>query len=170
MPLSPRPMVVLDDRAPEAAEQSAGFAAKIVGASPVAEIHLLVVLPPTPSQFLEFGSLEDMHAQGVAMAHHRGPHQEWLDATLQAVHPVIDRARETLRRSGVEIASIHEHCRTSVHARQLAKEAIEAAREFGCDVVIIGRDSRSKLRHWVHADPADELVRLGDGVTVCVVG
>ncbi len=168
MPLQMKPLIVLDDRAPEACESAARCAARLVHGSPDAEVHLLIVLPPTPSEFLEFGSLEDMHAQQAALARHQGAHCQWMDTTFEAVRPVVARAREVLERSGIGSASISEHYEESVHTRQIAKDALEIAREIGCDVIVIGRALHSTRGHWMHTDPAEELVRHGDGITVCV--
>ena len=80
MNCSMRILVVLDEASVQDRERVVTYAAGLLGGRKGIEVHLLLVLPPTPVEFLEFGSLEAMDRQAIAKAAHKGTQAQWLDA------------------------------------------------------------------------------------------
>lgn len=164
-----RILVVLDDPAEHGEQQAATYAAGLLAGQEEIEVHLLLVLPPTPSEFLEYGSLDEMHHVAVANATHKGTHAQWRDAVMAEAHPTMARARQILEEAGVPTGSIHEHYDESTHSRYIAQHALDVAHEYGCDTIAMTHQHLAWYQRWGYADPASELLRKVEGLTLWFV-
>jgi len=136
---------------------------------PDIEVHPLLVLPPTPSEFLEFGSLDEMGREAVVNESRKGAHAQWLNTTIAEVHPIMARAGQLLEEAGVRAESIHEHYESSTHTRHVAQHALDIAHECGCDTIALNHGHLSWYQRWLHADPGNEVLRKAAGLTLWFV-
>lgn len=81
----------------------------------------------------------------------------------------LDCTNAVLRRGGLARGAIEAHYCYLVDGSRATQEILELARMSKCDTVVIGRGSLSWLGELIHGDPAEELVRLGKGLTIWVV-
>lgn len=169
MNCSMRILVVLDEASVQDRERVVTYAAGLLGGRKGIEIHLLLVLPPTPPEFLEFGSLEAMDREAIAKAAHKGTHAQWLDATIAEVHPTMDRARQLMEEAGVPADSIHEHYEPSIESRHVAQHALDLAHACGCDTIALNHHHLAWYQRWLQADPEDVLLRKAGGLTLWLV-
>lgn len=164
-----RILVVLDDPSEDGQQEAATYAAGLLAGQEAIEVHLLLVLPPTPSEFLEYSNLEEMDRQAVASAAHKGPHAQWRDTVIAEAHPTMARARQILAEAGVPAGSIHEHYDESTHSRHIAQHALDVAHERGCDTIAMTHKHLAWYQRWGYADPANELLRKVEGLTLWFV-
>lgn len=164
-----RILIVLDDPSGRDWQQAANYAAGLLAGQGGIEVHLLLVLPPTPSEFLEYGSLEEMNRIAVTSAAHEGSHARWRDAAIAEVHPAMVRARQLLEEAGVPSDAVYEHYRESAHSRHVAQHAVDVARECGCDTIAMTHSHLAWYQRWGNADPANELLRKVEGMTLWFV-
>jgi nucleotide-binding universal stress UspA family protein len=164
-----RILVVPDDPVERGEQQAVTYAAGLLAGQEEIEVHLLLVLPPTPSEFLEYGSLDEMHHVAVANATHKGAHAQWRDAVMAEGQPTMARARQILEEAGVPTGSIHEHYDESTHSRHIAQHALDVAHEYDCDTIAMTHQHLSWYQRWAHADPASELLRKVEGLTLWFV-
>jgi hypothetical protein len=78
-------------------------------------------------------------------------------------------ANTVLLQGGVARGAVEAHYCYLVDSSRAAREILDLARMRKCDTVVIGRKSLSWLRELIERDPAEELVRLGQGFTIWVV-
>jgi nucleotide-binding universal stress UspA family protein len=164
-----RILVVLDDPSEHDQQEAVAYAAGLIAGQEQIEVHLLLVLPPTPSEFLEYGSLDEMKREAIANATHQGAHVQWLDTVVAQAHPTMARARQILEEAGVPTGSIHEHYDESTHSRHVAQHALDVARECGCDTIAMTHKHLAWYQRWGYADPASELLRKVQGLTLWFV-
>jgi nucleotide-binding universal stress UspA family protein len=164
-----RTLIVLDDPSEQGCEPVVSYAAGLLAEREDADIHLLLVLPPTPSEFLEFGSVDELEGEAFAGASYHAGHRQWLDATMAEAHPTMARARELLEEAGIPADSIHEHYEQSMHSRHVAQHALELARSCGCDTIALNHSHLMWYQRWLHIDPGNELLRKADGMTLWFV-
>ena len=132
-------------------------------------ICLAHTLPSPPAGMMEFAGA-------------KGPgKEEWLEARLHASRALwastakrkasasLEHAYAELRRAGFARGEIEIHFCYPSDRRNAPKEILTLARELGCHTIVVGRRSLSWLREFLQTNPADEIVRLGNGFTTWVV-
>lgn len=165
-----RILIVLDDPLDQDHERSVTYAAGLLGGREGIEVHLMLVLPPTPSEFLEFGSLDEQRRETAAHAAHQGAHAQWLDTAIAEAHPAMSRARRLLEEAGIPEEAIREHYEPSLHARHVAQHALEVAHQYACDTIALNHGHLAWYQRWLHADPGNQLLRKAEGLTLWFVG
>jgi K+-sensing histidine kinase KdpD len=132
-------------------------------------VDLLHVLPPTPPQHLEHGGGDTREEQERKDARLAARRAEWTAEARERVTPVFRKARRVLERSGLAPESIHEIADPAVHYREVARHALETARERGCDTIVVARESHPWHVELFHRHVADVLREEAEGVDVHVV-
>jgi nucleotide-binding universal stress UspA family protein len=81
----------------------------------------------------------------------------------------LDRANAVLSQGGIARGAIEAHFCYLVDGTQATQQILKLARAQKCDTVVVGRKSLSWLGELIQGDPAEELVRRGNGLTIWVV-
>lgn len=164
-----RALILLDESPTDISDEAVDYAARVFADCPTSEFHLLIVLPPTPPEFLEFGSIEEMRQQRATTAAHPRAYTEWLNTAVTLAHPAVSRARGILERAGIRADCIHEHYETSVHTRHVAQHALDVAQRHGCDTIVLHRGHLPWHQRWFHPEPIGEFIRKAVNMTVWIV-
>lgn len=162
-----RILVVLDEPSEHGEQQAATYAAGLLAGQQGIEVHLLLVLPPTPSEFVERGTWDEMN-RGAAAAH-TGGHGQWLETAVAEAHPAMARARQLLEEAGVPSDGIHEHYQSSTYGRHVAQHALEVAHQYGCDTIALHHGHLAWHQRWLHANPGNELLKKAEGLALWFV-
>ena len=92
-----------------------------------------------------------------------------LEARRKEVAPAFERARSALTEAGFADEAIEDHDRVAIDSKEVARQCLEAADEYACGTVCIGRESLPWHRELFHLHVAEALVRNGQNHTIWAV-
>ena len=153
-------LLVIVDESP-ATRRALGYVAHMAAGRQGFRVVLAHSLPSPPAELVEL--------RGAEKARLRAYKRRWISVVEMTEQRALDRANAVLRRGGVSHRAIEAHYCYLVDGSSATREILELARTSKCDTVVIGRGSLSWLRELIQGDPAEELVRLGKGLTIWVV-
>jgi hypothetical protein len=117
----------------------------------------------------EFGGSEDPQKEEWLEARLRASRRLWESAAKRKASGSLELAYAELRRAGFARGEIEVQFCYPSDKKNAPKGILTLARERGCQTVVVGRRSLPWLRTILQTNPADELVRLGKGLTIWVV-
>lgn len=163
-----RGLLVAIDGSP-AAKEAIRYVATMMAGQPSVEVHLLHVLPPVPPRLREHrgaGSATEEDALGAKLKLER---DDWEQEQISQTRPLFEQAERIMADAGLATSMFEEECRLPTDSEQLSEICVKAARNAGCNTIVVGRESFSWLgEHW-HQHLCHEIVRRGEGFTVWVV-
>ena len=160
-------LVAVDDSA--ASERAVRYVADVVGARERFRVVLLHIIEPLPPEVLEHRGA-DTPEEAVRLDQELEQKKEAaLDAKRSEVAPAFERARNVLVQAGFADEAIHARDRVAIDGMAIARQCLEAADQYECGTVCIGRDSLPWHRELVHLHVAEALVRNGENHTIWVV-
>lgn len=163
-----RNLLVAIDGSPSA-EEAVRYVGRMMAGQPSVRVHLLHVLPPVPPQFREHGGTPSAMEEDAPGARLKIERDEWTQAQISQTRPLFEQAERILAEAELAASTFEEECRPPTDLKGLSDVCLEAAREAGCDTIVVGRKSFSWLgEHW-HHHVCHEIVRHGEGFTVWVV-
>jgi len=163
-----RGLLVAIDGSP-AAEEAIRYVGTMMAGQPSVEVHLLHVLPPVPPTLREHGgagSAAEEEALGTKLELER---KDWEREQVNYSQPLFERAEFVLAEAGLATSMFEEVCRLPTDAEQLSEICLKAARNAGCNTIVVGRKSFSWLGERWHHHLCHEIVRRGEGFAVWVV-
>jgi nucleotide-binding universal stress UspA family protein len=160
-------LIAVDDS--EAASRAVAYVAMMIGGRRGFYVRLVHVLPPLPPELMEFGGAENPAVEEEKEAEIRDAQARWLKQAEKTAAPVFESAKAVLRRARVPMRAVTTYCCPSVPGENFVTDLLEDARTNACGTVVIGRESFTGLRRFFAHHFADELVRQGHGLTICVV-
>jgi len=153
-------LLVVVDESP-ATKRALEYVAQVASRHRDFRICLAHALPSPPPELVEF--------RGAEKARLRAYERQWISVVEMTEQRALNRANAVLRRGGLTARAIEAHYCNLVDASRASQEILSLARSRRCGTVVIGRDSLSWLGELIHGDPAEELVRQGNGFTIWVV-
>lgn len=160
-------LLAVDDS--EGSFQAAQYVADVIGPQPRYQVYLFHVLPSIPPELLEFGGAEDPKKEEVLSDELRKIQNQWIDEAKGKAEPIMNKAKAILHQGGLSPDAIRTEFSPSVHRPDVVRDIIEAAHNFNCGTVVVGRDSFpgfwESFRHHI----GKELVEKGQGFAVWVV-
>ncbi len=152
-----------------ASMRAVAYVAQILGGRRGFRVCLAHTLPSPPARMMEFGGSEDPQKEEWLEARLHASRALWESAAKRKASGSLELAYADLRRAGFARGEIEVHFCYPSDRRNAPKEIIALARERGCHTIVVGRRSLSWLRQLLQTNPADEIVRLGKGITTWVV-
>ena len=153
-------LLVVVDESP-ATRKALQYVAQIAAGRPNVRVCLAHSLLSPPRQSVELRGAEKEPLQAFK--------SRWIAVEKLTEQRALKRANEILRRGGLASDAIEAHYCYLVDGALATKEILELAKAQKCDTVVIGRESLSWLKELIQGDPAEELVRQGEGFTIWVV-
>ncbi len=160
-------LVVADES--HASKHAVAYVAKMIGRRKGFRLCLAHVLPPLPSQLLEFRGAENPDEEKRLDAELKAKQRRFLAVAREAAEKVLAGAFSTLRKAGVPRSMIETRFFASVNDGGAALQILKIARAGRYRTVVVGRESVSWFRDLFHGDLAEELVRQGRGLTIWVI-
>ena len=160
-------LVVVDNSL--ASMRAVAYVAQILGGRRGFRVCLAHTLPSPPARMMEFGSAEGPQKEKWLEARLRASRHLWESAARRKASGSLELAYADLRRAGFASGEIEVHFCYPSDRKNAPKEILTLARERVCHTIVVGRRSLSWLREFLQTNPADELVRLGNGFTTWVV-
>jgi len=135
-------------------------------------IVLLRYLDPVPAELSEiYGKTEYPYTEKEQRVVDRVNKRraDWLRKETTKARAFLNKCKSRLRRAGMAKTSINIVVREAVARGDLAKDMLKAAKELDCDTVAVGRHSFPWFKELLRPHVGDELVRKGQGLTICVI-
>ena len=155
-----RKLLVVVDESP-ATKKALQYVAQIAARRKDFRVCLAHSLLEPPPELVELRGAEKQRLQAYK--------HQWIAAEEMTEQRVLKRANAILLQGGIARGAVEAHYCYLVDGTFAAQEILGLARTQKCDTVVIGRKSLSWLSELIHGDPAEELVRLGQGFTIWVV-
>ena len=154
-----RLLVVVDESA--ATTKALQYVAQWAAGRADFEICLAHSVPPQPRQLIEI--------RGTEKERLRAYKSRWIAADETTEQRALYRANAVLMQGGIAASAIAAHYCYLVEGTRATTDILALARAQKCRTVVIGRKSLNWLGKLIGADPAEELVRQGKGLTIWVV-
>jgi nucleotide-binding universal stress UspA family protein len=153
-------VLVVVDESP-ATERALEYVGRLASGHTDFRICLAHALPSAPPELVEL--------RGAEKARLRAYERRWISVVEMTEQRALDLANAALRKGGLAANAIEGHYCNVVDASFATEEILSLAKARKCDTVVIGRKALSWLRELIQGDPAEELVRQGEGFTIWVV-
>lgn len=132
-------------------------------------VRLLHVLPSIPPELLEFGGAEDPQTEQRLSADLRQSQARWIETAKSNAQPSLDNAMAILLNGGLSPHEVSTTFSSSIHRPDVAREILEAARNWNCGTLVVGRHAHSWIKELSSSHVGEELVRKGQGFAIWVI-
>lgn len=132
-------------------------------------IHLLHLLPPLPTELLEFGGAEDPQKERALEQELRHDQQQWIASARKSAEPSAEKAASALHRAGISSRNVIREFSYPTEPRDAARTVLECAQEKKCHTVVVGHSAHSWFREVTGADLTEHILRHARGISVWVV-
>jgi virulence-associated protein VapD len=95
---------------------------------------------------------------------------EWIEKEKSAVQPWITRAWAILQDHGFSQSQISTHFSHTIHKLDIVREILNAAKQFDCGTVVVGRHRLPWVQDLLHHHTGEGLVEQAQEISVWVVG
>lgn len=163
-----RSLLVAVDGSP-AAEEAIRYVGTMMAGHPSVQVHVLHVLPPVPPRLREHGGAGSATEEDELGAKLKLDRDDWAQEQISHSQPLFEQAEFILAEAGLATSMLEEECRLPTDSEQLSEICVKAARNAGCNTIVVGRESFSWLGERWHQHLCHEIVRRGKGLTVWVV-
>jgi nucleotide-binding universal stress UspA family protein len=160
-------LIAIDDS--EASMKAVPSVAQMVRGRETTHIYLFHVLPPIPPRLLEFGGAEDPQKEQMLSAELKTAQAEWLEKVKDAARLLIKGAQTILGDHWVPQNHISTHLSSSIHKSNVVREVLEAAKQWHCRTVVMGRHRLPWVQELFHHHTGEEFVEKGREFSVWVV-
>ena len=132
-------------------------------------VRLLHVLPPIPPEFLEFGGAEQPQLEERLRDELRKDQTRWIETEKLNAQASLDRALALLMKGGLSPSQVSISFSSPIHRPDVAHEILQAAQNWQCGTLVVGRHTRSWIREIRSSHVGEDLVRKGQGFAIWVV-
>ncbi len=160
-------LIAVDDS--EASRKAVTYVSKMVRGREPIHICLFHVLPPIPPKLLEFGGAEDPQKEQLLSTDLNTAQAQWMEKAKTAAQLSLNTAQTILRDHGMSQHNISTRLSSSIHKPNVVREILEAAKQWDCGTVVVGRKTLPWLQELFHRHIGEELVQKGQGFSVWVV-
>ena len=161
-------LLAIDDS--EASRKAVAYVADVVRSAPHMRVTLLHVLPHIPTGLLEHGGCDASEDVCPAALELDEQTARWRARREAAAQALIDDARATLESADVASDRITVEFAAPLPEETIGYHVLQAARELGCDTVVVGRAPRSWLKNALHRSPTNALLgREARGLAIWIV-
>lgn len=154
----------------EASMKAVAYVAEMVRGREGIHICLFHALPPIPPRLLEFGGTEDPEKEHELRTELKSAQTEWMEKAKDAVQPWITRAWAIFQDHGVSQGQISTHFSHTIHKLDIVREILNAAKQFHCGTVVVGRHRLPWVQDLFHNHTGEGLVEQAQELSVWVVG
>lgn len=154
----------------EASMKAVAYVAEMIRGREAIHICLFHALPPIPPRLLEFGGTEDPQKEQTLRTELKSAQTEWIEKAKNAVEPSMARARAILQEHNISQTQISTHFSHTIHKLDIVREILNAAKQFDCGTVVVGRHRLSWVQDLLHHHTGEGLVEQAQELAVWVVG
>ena len=160
-------LVAIDDS--DIAQRVVAYVAQMVRGKTGVHVRLFHILPPLPPRLLEFPGTEDPQEEARMNAELHAAQERWVKQAEQDARPILENARAKLLEAEMPAQAVEVHCTPSVGQHEVAALILEAARASQCGMIVVGKDSYSRLTEFFHQHVGDKLQQKEHAFDIQVV-
>ena len=160
-------LVAIDDS--DASQRAVAYVGDTIDGHAGFSIYLFHVLPPFPPELLEFGGSENPQEEEALTQQLREDQAKWIAQAKEAARPLFENAKAVLQQHHVAPHKIHCETSASVHRPNVVRALLEAAHDYHCRTIVVGRNAFPSFQEMFHAHIGEELVQKSQGFTIWVV-
>ena len=160
-------LIAVDDS--EASTRAVAYMSQMVGRHPNIQVRLFHVLPAIPPELLEFGGSEDPETEHRLSMELKKVQAQWIEKAKQEAQSSLDKARTMLCEGGFSAHAISTTLSPTIHKPDVVREVLEAARDWGCGTIVVGRHAHSRVHELSPRHVGEELARKANGFAIWVV-
>ena len=153
----------------DASRKAVTYVARLMGRRADVHVRLFHVLPPTPPELLESGGTEDPNQEEQLSAELRRTRLQWTEQAKQAALPSLEAASQVLVKHGLDARHITTAFSASIHKPDVVREVIEAATQWDCATIVVGRHALPWVKEMFYRHVGEELLQHAQGFAVWVV-
>jgi len=151
----------------QASHRSVAYVADMMAGRRGAHVGLLhLELPP---RMLEWGGSENDRLEEEVSEQRERDYRKMEKDAIEDGQALLKRLRSLLDEKAVDVIAQVVHFQEPLDARHIARDTLNVARERSYGTIVVGRHSFAGLRRLFSHDVGEELVRIGERVTVWVV-
>ncbi len=158
--------VVIDESV--ASRHTLQYVGALVGKRRGFRIVLGYVLPPLPTELLEFGGAENPENEKKLSKELKGEQKRWLSGARRKARDIFTSAHMVLRRARVPGSVVKTTTIYLPEGQDPVDKLLEVADLHRCHTIVIGRHPVSRFQEFFGGDPAEKLVRRIHGPAVWV--
>jgi nucleotide-binding universal stress UspA family protein len=132
-------------------------------------IHIFHAIDPLPAGLQEFRGAEDPHEEKILENELKQKQEAWRQKAKSAAEPVIKKARLTLEQAGAVPEQISSQNSDLMHREDLPDEILKAARESGCDTIVVGRNSFPWVEELLTDHVGEEIQEKTNRISISVI-
>jgi nucleotide-binding universal stress UspA family protein len=165
MPKSKRILVALDGSA--TSRRTVAYVADIVGGRP--GFHVGLVHLELPPRMLEWGGAEDPKREERISSERAEVYREMENAAVEKGQALLQQLQAILAERGTDVTASLVQFEEPLDPKTITTHLLKIAAEQEYGTVVVGWHSFSGLRRLFRHHVGEELVRMGQGVTIWVV-
>jgi len=160
-------LIAVDDS--EASIKAVSYVTHMLRGRKDIHVRLFRVLPAIPPELLEFGGAEDPQTEQRLSADLKQTQAGWIATAKSDAQPSLDKAMAILLHGGLSPHEVSATFSSSIHQPDVAREILEAAKNWNCGTLVVGKRAHSWLNELTAKHVGEELVRKGEGFAIWVV-
>lgn len=132
-------------------------------------IHIFHAIDPLPTQLQEFRGAENPDDEKTLENELKLKQHSWHQEATNAAALLIKKTQSMLEQAGAAPEQISFHNTTLVHREDLPDEILQAARDFGCGRVVIGRNAFPWPKELLTDHLGEQVKEKAAGIVVSVI-
>lgn len=134
-----------------------------------AGFHVGLVHLQLPPRMLEWGGSENPATEERVSSERAGAYHELEKEAIEKGQDLLQSLRGSLAERGIDVTALVLQFDEPLDPKQVARDILKTAKEGDYGTVVVGRHSFSGLKRLFQHHIGEELVRIGQGLTVWVV-
>ena len=132
-------------------------------------IHIFHAIDPLPTQLQEFRGAENPDDEKTLENELKLKQHSWHQEATNAAAPLIEKTQSMLEQAGAAPEQISFHTIVLAHREDLPDEILQAARDFGCGRVVIGRNAFPWPKELLTDHLGEQVKEKAAGIVVSVI-
>jgi len=165
MPINKRILVAVDRSA--ATRRAVAYVADMVGGKP--GFHVGLVHLELPPRMLEWGGSDDPAIEGQVSSERADAYQEMEQEAIERDQDFLQGFQQILAGRGVDVSAGLVQFDEPLNGKTIAEDLYRTAKARDYGTVVVGRHCFSGLKRLFGQHVGEELVRIGNGITIWVV-
>jgi nucleotide-binding universal stress UspA family protein len=164
--LTNKRILIAVDKSP-ASREAVAFVADMVACNP--EVHVGLLHLEVPPRMAEWGGSEDPKIEDKVSEERAREYQSMQQEAIEKGRALLQPLQGILAEKRINDVCQLVEFEEPLTPKTIASHLIKTAEEKNYDTVVVGRKSWSGLKALFANHVGEELLRLGEGVTICVV-
>ncbi len=123
-----------------------------------------------PPRMLEWGGSEDPAVEALVEAEREDTYQDLEKKKMAKGKSLLQRLQVLIADKGIDVTGLYVRFEEPLDTKSVAANILAAARKHHFGTIVVGRHGSSGWKGFFHRHVGEQLIREGEGITICVVG